>query len=345
MNNVFRVSGAILFIFLLLIPSCKKEIKPTPPIITTTAIIEISHITATVEGDVTNDGGAPIISRGICWNTSDAVTIANNKTKESGGLGTFTSTINEQLVVSTMYWVKAYATNSVGTGYGNAISFRTKFSPIIFNPNLTYGTVTDIEGHQYKTITIGKSKTMTAGTQVWMAENLKTTKYNDETDIPLVTNYSEWAGLSTHAYCWSLNNEELYKNLYGAIYNGYAATTGKLCPIGWHVPTDDEWTTLIEYLGGSNVAGDKLKESGTTHWSDPNTGATNEIGFTALPGGNRDSWSGGFSSIGFISYWWSSSESGTNNVWGQRIEFEYNRIDRVDPDKKYGCFVRCIKDN
>jgi uncharacterized protein (TIGR02145 family) len=140
-------------------------------------------------------------------------------------------------------------------------------------------TVKDIDGNVYKTITIG--------TQVWMAENLRTTKLDDGKIVPLVTDDKIWAGLNTPAYCWYTNNAPENKNKYGALYNWYTVSTNKLCPRGWHVPTDAEWKTLITNLGGESVAGGKLKEKGTSHWQSPNAGATNETGFTALPSGER----------------------------------------------------------
>jgi len=161
------------------------------------------------------------------------------------------------------------------------------------------GTMTDRDGNVYTSVTIG--------TQTWMVENLKTTKYKDGTDIPLVTDDTEWANLNTPGYCWYNNDAATYKNSYGALYNWYAVSTGKLCPTGWHVPTDAEWTTLTTYLGGESVAGGKLKELGTTHWTTPNTGATNETGFAALPGGYIY-YDGTFDFIGNIGGWWSATE-------------------------------------
>ena len=139
-------------------------------------------------------------------------------------------------------------------------------------------TVTDIDGNVYKTITIGA--------QVWMKENLKVTKLNDGTAIELVINDDDWGISTSPGYCW-YDNDVNNKNLYGGLYNGYCVITGKLCPTGWHVPTDSEWTELSDYLGGDDVAGGKMKETGTTHWLSPNTDANNESGFTGLPGGYR----------------------------------------------------------
>ena len=158
----------------------------------------------------------------------------------------------------------------------------------------------DGDGNNYPIVTIG--------TQTWMTENLKTTKYNDGTDIPLVIVDTAWNSLSTPAYCW-YNNDFINKVNYGALYNWYTVSTSKLCPKGWHVLSDAEWTVLTTYLGDN--AGGKLKEAGFTHWSSPNTVATNESGFTALPGGFR--WSSGyFYFVGYNGLWWSSSEYHTN---------------------------------
>ena len=139
-------------------------------------------------------------------------------------------------------------------------------------------TVTDIDGNIYKTVTIGS--------QVWLAEDLKTTKYNDGTPIPYVTDKEEWINTKSGAYCWNCwyCKDESNDSIYGALYNWYAIT-GKLCPVGWHVSTDQDWETLIDYCGGWEIAGGKLKEVGTIHWESPNLGATNEFGFTAIPFG------------------------------------------------------------
>ena len=162
-------------------------------------------------------------------------------------------------------------------------------------------TVTDIDGNVYKTVVIG--------TQTWLAENLRTTKYNDGTQIPNVTAKSQWDNLTTDAYCWYNNDPATYKATYGALYNWYAVNTGKLCPTGWHVPSDAEWTTLTDFLGGEGYAGGKLKEKGTAHWVNPNVDATDEYGIKALPAGDRYPASGfEFYGIGEYCGWFSSTE-------------------------------------
>ncbi len=205
--------------------------------------------------------------------------------------------------------------------------------------------VVDIESNSYGTVTIG--------TQVWMAENLKTTKYNDGTAIPndavvgaSAASDAAWALLRTDAYCW-YNNDINNKPIYGALYNWYAVNTGKLCPTGWHVPTDSEWTTLTTYLGGLAVAGGKLKENGTTHWNTPNTGADNSSRFTALPGGNRQNIDGMFYTMGKGSGWWGSTAGSGNTASSRILKYDSATVPGPPDDgnnKWNGFYVRCVRD-
>jgi uncharacterized protein (TIGR02145 family) len=214
--------------------------------------------------------------------------------------------------------------------------------PILFNPNKTYGTIADIDGNVYKTIIIG--------TQTWMAENLKTTRYNNGTTIPYVTDDKAWLDLTTSAtpaYCW-YKNDTSYKTIYGALYNWYTVNTGILSPAGWHVPTDDEWDTLVNYLGGTPIAGYKLKETGTNHWSTSGSFEDNGSGFTAVPGGFRN-YNASFNNIGDDGYWWSSSESiyksiTPKNAWYWNLDSHLGLANRSgDYYKSSGFSVRCIK--
>lgn len=204
-----------------------------------------------------------------------------------------------------------------------------------FNSSVTYGTMTDQDGNVYKTVTIGS--------QTWMAENLRTTKYNDGTAIPLVTDLSEWSDLSTGAYCNydNTNNTDTIAT-FGRLYNWYAVNTGKLAPKGWHVPTDAEWTTLTIFLR-VGVSGGKLKETGTSHWSTPNTRATNETGFTALPGGYRNS-GGTFGGIGDNGLWWSATEGDAGGAWDWSICYDLGGEGRLYDYKEVGISVRCVRD-
>jgi uncharacterized protein (TIGR02145 family) len=190
--------------------------------------------------------------------------------------------------------------------------------------------VTDIEGNVYNTVALG--------TQVWMVEDLNVGKYNDGTAIPNITDKTAWQNSSTGACTWYSNDKT-----WGTLYNWYAVNTGKLAPAGWHVATDEDWTTLTDYLGGENVAGGKLKETGSVRWDSPNTGATNESGFTALPGGFRKG-DGTFSSFGGGGYWWSSTEFDALNSWARYIFWSGSIIYRGHYDKREGHSVRCVKD-
>jgi uncharacterized protein (TIGR02145 family) len=298
--------------------------SPVAPTLTTTAAFSITGTNATSGGNVTSDGGATVTARGVCWSTAQNPTTANSKTADGSGTGTFTSSIIG-LTPNTPYYIRAYATNSVGTTYGTQVSFTT----------LLAGQFSDIDGNVYNTVTIG--------TQEWMKENLKTTKYNDGTDIPLVTDNTAWINLSTPGYCWYNNDAATYKASYGAMYNWYAVNTGKLCPTGWHVPTDAEWETLSTYLGGWEIVGGKLKETGTAHWTSPNNGATNETGFTALPGGYRAN-GGLFDHIGLNGSWWSSTEDDAFLAWVHGMGYDGSWGSRFTNTKVNGFSVRCIKD-
>lgn len=303
--------------------SCKEE---NIPVLTTIEVSEITDTTAKSGGIITPDAGSTITSRGVCWSTNQTPTIADNKTKDGIGAVGFISNITG-LTPGTTYYVRAYATNRSVTGYGNSMSFTTK--------GFTTGTVKDIDGNVYHTVTIG--------TQVWMGENLKTTKYRDGTSIPNITSVTAWSELTTGAYS-DYDNTPPNSATYGRLYNWYAVTDGhNIAPAGWHVPTDAEWKTLTTYLGGAFIAGGKLKETGTTHWTIPNTDATNEVGFTALPGGKR-SGNGSFYNIGCDSYWWSTTEYGATVAWDRCISYFSSDVYNYSEGKVLGFSVRCVKD-
>ena len=197
------------------------------------------------------------------------------------------------------------------------------------------GPVKDIEGNTYRTIRIGD--------QLWMAENLRTGKFNDNTDIPLVEDSTAWSQLKTPGFCWYDNNKAGYKDTYGALYNGYTVNTGNLCPTGWHVPTHDEWNQLREFSGDTITAGGKLKETGTLYWKIPNTGAVNSTGFKALPAGIRY-FEGSFSSISYFTAFWSSTVTGNNTSYYLSLYYRdaVARINKISQSD--GLSIRCIKD-
>jgi uncharacterized protein (TIGR02145 family) len=202
------------------------------------------------------------------------------------------------------------------------------------NPDLAYGSVRDIDGNAYATIQIGK--------QVWMAENLRTTRYRDGSTIPNVTGNTAWEQLNSGAWC-NYDNSPVNDTTYGKLYNWYAAANPLICPQGWHVPTDAEWTVLTCYLGGLQVAGGKMKSTGTQYWDAPNTGATNESGFSGLPGGFRHR-GGSFYHLGDHGGWWSATES-ADYAWGRGLNAEDAAVTRHSLNEKIrGLCLRCVRD-
>jgi uncharacterized protein (TIGR02145 family) len=197
--------------------------------------------------------------------------------------------------------------------------------------------VTDVDGNIYKTVKIGS--------QVWMAENLKVTKFSNGTSIPLVTNNKKWAHLTTPGFCWYNNDDTKNKSTYGALYNWYSVNTRKLCPEGWHVPSDSDWNILSTFLGGKSVAGGKLKENGTSHWRSPNVGATNETGFSAIPGGMRGVDSGDY--MGISCSWWSTTKDPEvfEHIMIQNLRFDESNVSTGVGGMEVGFSVRCLKDN
>jgi uncharacterized protein (TIGR02145 family) len=300
------------------------------PILTTTALSAITLTTAISGGLITSDGGVSVTARGVCWNTSQNPTTANFKTTDGTGSSSFTSVIT-CLTPGTTYYLKAYATNSVGTAYGSEMSFTTQ--------QVSGLTVTDIDGNVYHTVTIG--------TQVWMVENLKTTKYRNGVAIGTTTPATlSISSESMPKYQWAYGGNESNVATYGRLYTWNAVNDSrKIAPTGWHVPTDAEWTILVNYLGGETVAGGKLKEACSTHWNSPNVGTTNETGFTALAGGER--WEDGtFYGIGGLyGYWWSSTENSPSYIAAWYRSIGPNRdMSRFDNNWSRGYSVRCVKD-
>lgn len=223
------------------------------------------------------------------------------------------------------------------------ISAHTCGATNVHNPAKSYGTMTDQQGNVYKTIVIG--------TQEWMAENLKTSIYRNGNAIANVTDDTQWSGLTTGAFCY-YNNDSQYDCPYGKLYNWYAvADTRYVCPMGWHVPTDAEWSVLINYLdpdadGGDNtfnVAGGKLKSTGLEYWFAPNLDATNEEGFSGLPAGNRYP-NSNFYDLGDYGVWWSSTENSTINAWNRTLGYNNGNVFRNYYTKDYGFSVRCLRD-
>lgn len=206
----------------------------------------------------------------------------------------------------------------------------------VFNSSLTYGSLTDQDGNTYKTIKIGS--------QTWMAENLRTTKYRNGDLIDTTTpSTKDISSENQPKYQWTFDFNVGENNVitYGRIYTYYTTTDSRnVAPSGWHVSTSDDWETLVNFLGNESLLGLKLKEVGTTHWDNPNLGATNESGFTALPGGIRKS-NGTFIEHGGYGKWWSSDDKAYCKVNGD----DNYVILTTTGDKNEGCYLRCVKDN
>ena len=195
-------------------------------------------------------------------------------------------------------------------------------------------TVTDIDGNIYKTVTIG--------TQIWMKENLRTSRYNNGDPIPEITDGAQWMNLSSGAYC-NYDNNASYADTYGLLYNWYVVKDARnICPAGWHIPENNEWATLIDFLGGEEVAGGKLKEKGTTHWNSPNTDAKDTYGFRALPAGYR--FGDSFYPPGYYAIWWSLTEKNNADAWIITLINTTSKSYLESSDKPSGLSIRCLKD-
>ncbi len=316
--------------------NCTLTLGIEVPTVTTDNTTNITQTTATSGGDVTYDGGAPVTARGVCWSTSTNPTLADSYTTDGIGEGTFVSNITG-LNANNQYYVRAYATNSKGTMYGDEKSFVTL--------TVCNGMVSFVyEGQTYNTVEIGN--------QCWMEENL-----NVGTRIDGVANSTD-NGI-VEKYCFDDNNANC--DIYGGLYQWdemmqYITTEGAqgICPIGWHSPTDNEWKTMEMHLGMTQAQanatglrgtdeGGKLKEQGTTHWTSPNTGATNSSGFTALPGGFRGS-NGSFGWSGSYGYLWSSTETSGTGAWRRVLMNNYAQVYLDSYPKDNGFSVRCLKD-
>lgn len=295
------------------------------PIVETQSIKIISQSTVEVNCLITNDGGSEVTKRGVCWSLNDNPTIADNKTTNGTGVGAFTVQFSN-LQANSTYFVRAYAENIIGISYGSILTIKT------------YGeAITDIDGNTYPTVKIGN--------QIWMAENLKTTKYRNGDLIGTTVPASlDIRSESTPKYQWAFNGNESNVVIYGRLYSGYAAADNRsLCPVGWHIPSVSEWSTLISYLGGIYTAGIHMKEAGTNHWASPNTGSTNSSGFTALPSGVRLA-TGQFWDLGSYCCWWASTIVQSGYPTGYHLTSTETVISYSIADWGNSYSVRCIKD-
>jgi len=285
------------------------------PTVATNEVILISSGTATAKVSVTDGGGGAVLSRGVCWSVNPNPTVdTGSKSTNGTGLGDF-DVLMVGLLSDTEYYARAYANNCSQTTYGAQLVFKTESIP-----------------------------TVTIGTQVWMLKNLNVDYYLDGSLIPTNLNDAQWSTTTAGASA-AFNNDSYFSDIYGKLYNWYAVADPRgLCPAGFHVPTKDEWTTLANFLGGASTAGGKMKETGTTQWYTPNTGATNSSGFTGLPAGNRYS-DGLFTNLSVYGAWWSSTLVGPNIFRVALYTGEvYLDMHSLFSDKNPGISIRCIKD-
>lgn len=351
------------------VPSISAMNKPS---LSTAAITIFTETSAIVYTNIEGTGNEQVTETGICYGTAiDPLISDNHVAVETSGSGVFTCNLTN-LTPGTKYFIRAYVSgyltkdyNGEVTVYGNNVTFTTResktpsLSPVIYNPDLnpdlSWGSVSDIDGNIYRTVQIGN--------QTWMAENLKTTRYNDGSLIPNITEDADWIALETGA-CRIYNNNFSYKNKYGALYNWYAVKTGKLCPMDWHVPSDEEWKQLEMTLGMSKDQADgywSIKDvdhefygimgrgtdqgtqmrtaSGWNIWEGRYGNGTNISGFSGLPGGDTD-WYGKFEIEGQCGSWWSST-----GAIGRALGSGDPGVIRAVYYAHTGFSVRCLKDN
>lgn len=296
---------------------------PIVPTITTNTITAITRTTAVSGGNISSDGGSVITGRGIVWNKSGSPIVGTDsiRTDASNTTGSFTLNVGN-LNSRITYYVRAYATNAVGTTYGNELTFTTQ--PVL-----------DTIGNQYTTITINGKE--------WFKENLKTTKYATGADILNVTENASWFNLVSGQGAWAnYDNDGANDAIYGKLYNWFAVSDVKgLCPTGWHVATDVDWTSLTANYGMDAAAGNELKA--TTLWTTPNSNS-NSSEFGALPGGGRSP--GGFGDINAKGFWWTSTPdpADTDKAYVRSMQYNFDSVLRNTESNKYGFSVRCVKD-
>ena len=339
----------LLIIFFLPTIAC-KEFEQFEPALSTCVVESIADDNVRISAYILDDGGSPVITKGICWGASANPTIGDHVTDEGRGTGSFVSTISN-LEANTSYYLRAYATNKIGVGYSKVLKILTRTEPVI-----------DCNGNEYLTIAIGD--------QIWMAENLRVTNYEDGTAIKLVEMISQWEGLSTPeiAYSWYDNNIS-YKESFGALYTWAATMNGMVsgesnsgivqgvCPEGWHVPSDKDWEQLELYLGmspaESNLTGARGYNIGSMLAGNPeswidgllkNSSSFGFSGFSALPGGGRR-YNGTFGRMGENANFWTSTEYDNTLAWGRHLYSKYSTVHRYTDIKSDGFSVRCVKDN
>lgn len=325
------------------------------PILNISSIHNVTQTTAICEGSVLSDAGANVTERGFCWGFKPEPTIKNNPIKCNSGTGNFNDTI-VGLNADMTFYVRAYAINANGVGYSNVQQITTLpdagMANGVFNPNLTYGILTDVEGNTYQTITIGN--------QTWMAENLISTKFRNGENIPTITDNEKWRNLKTAAQStYNNGNDSNSIHKFGRFYNYYAVVDSRnIAPAGWHVATDAEWTSLIDYLNSNLGISKSVAQAlaAKIDWTESNiqgaigcidsetySSINNSTGFCALPSGIRTN-TGEFNSLIKYSAWWTTKENNNYTSWFRSLNF-YGLVPKQNfYNKEYGLSVRCVKD-
>ncbi len=348
--NYLVFSVVIITLIGVFISSCKTD--PVEPVMEATSITIVSGgsqsatiltaLTNPVEVTVKDQNGAAFAGVTVNFTITEGSVSSATATTDDVGKATVTWTLGATVGEQTLS-VSAFKADGTTALTGSPLDVTATGEAI---------TVTDVNGNTYKAVIIGE--------QVWMAENLKAINYDNSGTqgiaLRLVTTNTDWANLANgtdtdKAYCYYNNNANGEKDTYGALYTYDAATNGDnsganvqgICPTGWHLPNDADWSELITYLGGNTVAGGKMKEEGTTNWDSPNEGATNESGFTALPSGFRTEDTGEFVTMGAINYWWSATQENTYSAWNYKVRSASSWIDYLSYNKSMGFSVRCVK--
>lgn len=295
---------------------------PLVPVLTTYSVTSITKNSAIASGTISLNGNTSVQSVGVCWSVSQNPSISDFKIISPAGSLSISANISG-LTENSVYYVRLFATTTGITYYGNVVSF------------ITGGRVTDVDGNVYKTITVGGRE--------WMAENLRVIHFSDGSSIPVASGAASGVWSSAHSSYYSIYSDNPANSIvYGNLYNWYTLVDAKgLAPVGWHIATKDEWVKLIEDVGGYSVAGSKLKENGTTHWSNSSV-STNESGFTGLGSGFRDN-VGVYKNLLLSTGYWSKTPDGSSNGFYVELDNSNNITIKSDA-KNFGFSVRCVRD-
>lgn len=355
--RIATLSVILIVVFGIFYTSCKKEkvvepVEPETKVATSIELVSGGDQTATVETAIASpvvvlvkdQDGNVFEGTTVNFTVTEGSVSAATGTTDAEGKATVNWTLGARIGKQTLT-VIAYKTDGTTALTGSPISVTATGA----------GTVTDVDGNVYQTVKIGN--------QIWMAEDLKVSHYPNGDAIPYIDDNATWGALAddnrsdAYSFYGDSNNDgiiDVANPDYGALYT-YAAAIGDnwardkvdnqgVCPEGWHLPTDAEWTELTDYLGGNSVAGGKLKETGISHWNKPNLGATNESGFSALSGGIRYNFLGTFDSAGLSGHWWSATESSGSKAWSCFLYYKEAEAYRIYYFKADGFSVRCVRD-